>query len=63
MKKSAGSLIVRMQVLVQRWGWSLAMSAVLEMRDEQDRFVVSGSVPAIAKVVFQEARYRAHGGA
>lgn len=55
---SASDLLIRLQRLVHRWGWSLAMSAVLELRDADDRFVMAGNVPDIAKVVHREVRYR-----
>ena len=57
-RDSTGDVIVRIQALVQRWGWSLAMSAVLELRDEHDGFVMTGEVHDIARVVHDEARYR-----
>ena len=56
---SAGGLIMRLQKIVQAWDWSLAMSGVLELRNERDQFVVSGNVHEIAVVVKREALYRA----
>lgn len=58
-RDSAADLLIRMQALVQHWGWSLAMSAVLELRDADDRFITAGNIPTIAKVLRSEARYRA----
>ena len=57
-KNSAGDLLMRIQRMISKWGWSLAIGAVLEVHDEHDGFVMTGNVQEIATVVRDEMRYR-----